>query len=135
MKSFIESAPFPLVIGLSVAGLLLNAGLVFVLCPSRKQRLTAAMGFVLGGVWIIPVGVLRGDSAKHIVVLYADALLLVALILIGLRADVRRVSVARAAGDRDIPPIPEARGRRVVYASMGLVVLVILLEYLPIWPF
>ncbi|MER8187896.1 hypothetical protein [Kitasatospora sp. NPDC094015] len=135
MKSFFESAPFPLVIGLSVVGLLVNAGIVLALYSDRRQRLTAAKAFVLGGAWLIPLGIIRGNSMKEIVILYVDVLILAALVFVGFWSDVKLLAPRLAAGEKNVPRIPESRARRVVFSAVGVIALVIVLEVLPIWPF
>jgi hypothetical protein len=76
---------------------------------------------------------LKGNSGRHILLLYSDAMLALCSLMLFLREDIPGYMESKARGEKNIEPPSEARARVAVFATVGVGALLLLLEYLPVW--
>ncbi|OKJ08244.1 hypothetical protein AMK19_19695 [Kitasatospora sp. CB01950] len=134
--TLIDSPPIPLVLFLLAVGYLLNVAVVFHVYGLRKNRRTALIGLAVMPLLAVPFGGIRSTGIPTSLLLAADGLLAFPLLFWMLRHDIAEVerSGRPAPAPRDRSPEARRRGGRAAFAMVGLVAVLVGLEYLPILP-
>ncbi|MFF2147978.1 hypothetical protein [Kitasatospora sp. NPDC058190] len=130
--SFIEAAPVLLLDVLGIGSLVLVIAFLLLLFRDRTIRTRILSSIVLGTGWLLVVGMVKGNSARHVLVLYVDTMLALAVMLLSGWSHIKEAGLREAGGEPAREP-DRWRVRLIACAGLGTVVALLGLEYLPIW--